>query len=329
MSVYQFRLPDLGEGITEGEVTEWLVSVGDWINEDDPLVEITTDKATVEIPSPVTGQVVARPARAGERLAVGETLVEIELEDTEPSGVGAEAGEVSGAEDQRMIKEPLLDNGPPSVEKEPIQPGTTRDSLSSRRTIAARLSAAASVPTVTNVEECEFDRILDRGVSPLHALAYACVKSLLEHPMLNAWVKEDVFVPCESVNLGIATQTDVGLVVPVVFHAETLSMLELADQIDEVTTLTKAGRIRSEQLRGSSFTITSAGRLAGLWSTPLLNLPEVAILGLYKIADRPVVRDGGVVIRKMGNLSITFDHRFIDGMQAAQFLASIIARLES
>jgi len=178
------------------------------------------------------------------------------------------------------------------------------------------------------VEECEFDRVLDSGASPLHALAYACVKALIEYPLLNGWITEDTFVPAESVNLGIATQTDVGLVVPVVFHAETLSEVELANKIDEVTSLAKAGRIRTEQLRGSSFTITSAGRLAGLWSTPLLNVPEVAILGLYKIVDRPVVRDGEIVVRKMGNLSITFDHRLIDGLQAARFLARIIAHLE-
>jgi 2-oxoisovalerate dehydrogenase E2 component (dihydrolipoyl transacylase) len=201
---------------------------------------------------------------------------------------------------------------------------------SPRRTIAARLTKAAAVPTVTNVDDVDLEAVLEAGASPLVALARAVVVALADHPKLNAFAEEGpALVPQDAVHLGIAAQTDRGLVVPVVRDAQDLDLDGLAETIADVTGRARDGRTRPEELRGSTFTITSAGKLAGLFSTPLLNLPEVAILGIYRVEPRPVVRDGEVVVRRMSNLSITFDHRVLDGMDAAVFLRRVSEILET
>ena len=195
--------------------------------------------------------------------------------------------------------------------------------------IASRLTRAAAVPTVTNVDEADFGAVQASGVSPLTVLAFVVSRSLLKHPRCNMLAPEGRPVPQDSVHLGIATQTDTGLVVPVVRHAESLGVAQLGAAINDVSGRARTGHLRPDELAGSTFTVTSAGRMAGQWSTPLLNMPEVVILGLYRIAERPVVREGAVVVRPMGNLSITFDHRYLDGMIAAAFLQEVITQLES
>ncbi len=299
--IYRFALPDLGEGIAEGEILRWLVDQGQQVAEDDPLLEVETDKAGVEIPSPVAGSVVALHAEPGEVVSVGTVLVEIDVADAPAPAA------------------PVVQPQPSAPDAGVAQPG-------SRRTIARRLTEAAGIPTVTNVDVADFEAVREVGTPPLVAVARACVLALRDHPVLNAWSPGG---PQDAVHLGIATQTDRGLVVPVVRDAGALDLDALAAAMADRTAAARDGRITPAGLRGSTFTITSAGRQAGLFSTPLLNLPEVAILGLYRIEPRPVVRDDRVAVRLQGNLSITFDHRALDGMDAAAFLGRVIEVLEN
>ncbi|MHB1552563.1 MAG: dihydrolipoamide acetyltransferase family protein [Acidimicrobiales bacterium] len=364
---FEVLLPDLGEGIAEGAIGEWLARPGDAVTEDQPLVEVVTDKASVEIPSPVTGRLAEAIAVSGSVVPVGSVLavLEVDSSDTDrqsaPASTSSEAAAVEiaatpGARrlagrlgidlaaagivaSSEVIREDdvrtyahahgyMSGSGEVPRRKEPPE-GAGSDTFPDRSVIASRLTRAAAVPTVTNVDEADFGAVLSSGVSPLTALAFVASRTLLEHARCNMLAPDGNPVPQDSVHLGIATQAETGLLVPVVRHAETLSVAELDAAIKDVSSRARAGHLRPDELSGSTFTITSAGRMAGQWSTPLLNLPEVAILGLYRIADRPVARDGVVVIRPMGNLSITFDHRYLDGMVAAAFLQAVIDQLES
>ena len=365
---FEVLLPDLGEGIAEGTIGEWLVRPGDAVTEDQPLVEVVTDKASVEIPSPVTGHLAQATAVTGSVVPVGSVLAVLDVGSSDagrqaagsaaspspPAAVevaatpgarrlagqlGIDLADVGVAAGGDVIREDEVRNyaharGPaagPEEEpgrKEPPD-GLASDAVFDRSVIASRLTRAAAVPTVTNVDEADFGAVQSSGVSPLTALAFVVSRTLLEHPRCNMLAPDGRPVPQESVHLGIATQTDTGLVVPVVRHAETLGVAELGEAIHDVSKRARAGHLRPDEVSGSTFTITSAGRMAGQWSTPLLNLPEVVILGLYRVAERPVARDGAVVVRPMGNLSVTFDHRYLDGMVAAAFLQATIAQLES
>ena len=368
-------LPDLGEGIAEGAIGEWLARPGDAVTEDQPLVEVVTDKASVEIPSPVTGRLAEAVAVSGSVVPVGSVLAVLEVGSSDlnrqsaipVSGVpeaateaateaAAEIAATPGARrlagrlgidlaaartaaSSDVIREDDVrtyahahgyTSGSGEVARRRERPeGAGSGTLPDRAVIASRLSRAAAVPTVTNVDEADFGAVRSSGVSPLTAVAFVASRMLLEHPRCNMLAPDGNAVPQASVHLGIATQADTGLLVPVVRHAETLGVAELDAAIKDVSSRARAGHLRPDELSGSTFTITSAGRMAGQWSTPLLNLPEVAILGLYRIADRPVARDGVVLIRPMGNLSITFDHRYLDGMVAAAFLQAVINQLES
>ena len=365
---FEVRLPDLGEGIAEGSVAAWLVRPGDAVTEDQPLVEVVTDKASVEIPSPVTGRLAEAVAVTGSVVPVGSVLAVLEVDSSDvgmqsavpaviPSeaparvevaatpgarrlasqlgvdlaAVGIAAGSASIREDDVRAYANARGHatGPEGATREEAPGGAGSATIPDRSVIASRLTRAAAVPTVTNVDEADFGAVQSSGVPPLTALAFVVSRTLLKHPRCNMLAPEGRPVPQDSVHLGIATQTETGLVVPVVRHAESLEVAELGAVMEDVTRRARAGHLRPDELSGSTFTITSAGRMAGQWSTPLLNLPEVVILGLYRIADRPVVRDGAVVARPMGNLSITFDHRFLDGMVAAAFLQAVIAQLES
>jgi pyruvate/2-oxoglutarate dehydrogenase complex dihydrolipoamide acyltransferase (E2) component len=369
----EVRLPDLGEGIVEGAIGAWLAHPGDAVTEDQPLVEVVTDKASVEIPSPATGRLAQAIAVSGSVVPVGSVLAVLEVDSSDLGGESARASTatsaatsaearavevaatpaarrlasrlgidlagVGAAAASEVIREDDVrvyahahgyTIGPTQELRREEQPQRAdSDAFLVRSVIASRLTNAAAVPTVTNVDEADFSAVRSSGVSPLTALAFVASRALLEHPKCNMLALDGKPVPQHSVHLGIATQAEAGLVVPVVRHAETLGVAELDAAIKDVSSRARAGRLRPEELSGSTFTITSAGRMSGQWSTPLLNLPEVAILGLYRIADRPVARDGAVVIRPMGNLSMTFDHRYLDGMVAAAFLQSVIDRLES
>jgi pyruvate dehydrogenase E2 component (dihydrolipoamide acetyltransferase) len=338
---YEFKLPDLGEGLTEGEVAKWLVAEGDEIAEDAPLVEIQTDKTTVEIPSPAAGKVARILVAEGEVAPVGAVLVVIgedgarepdssvrvqatplvrriaqelgvDLGSVKPTGPGGRITE----EDVRAAAAPASSEG----RREPVR--------GVRRQIVEHLTRAhREIPAVTYVEECDFGAV-DLAVL-LPTLLQLTAQTLREFPELNARLEGNDIVYLDRYDLGVAVQTDQGLVVPVVRNCDTRSVDELREEVDELAAKAREGRLAPEELRGSTFTVTSAGKLAGLFVTPLINHPEVAILGVHRIAPRPVVRDDEVVVRPMGNLSLTFDHRVVDGARAAAFTLALIERLET
>jgi pyruvate/2-oxoglutarate dehydrogenase complex dihydrolipoamide acyltransferase (E2) component len=196
-----------------------------------------------------------------------------------------------------------------------------------RRLIVEHMTRAhREVPAVTYVEECDFSSVdLRRLVA---TVLKACAESLREHPELNARLEGDEIVYLERYDLGVAVQTDEGLVVPVVRGCDSRPVEELDAEVRRLADAARAGRLKPEELRGSTFTVTSAGKLAGLFQTPIVNHPEVAILSVGRVGDRPVVRDGEVVVRPVGNLALSFDHRVVDGARAAAFTLAVIGRLQ-
>lgn len=371
---YAFKLPDLGEGLTEGEVARWLVSEGEEIAEDDPLVEIQTDKTIVEIPSPAAGVVSRILVEEGAVVAVGTVLVVIGEEavgeapaeppreaatDTSraprPGRVGdrhvratplvrrlaAESGvdlaAVIGTGPGGRVTEGDVRTAVPGAGQIPVRPGSDPDGRLEgrrepirgvRRQIVEHLNRAhREVPAVTFVEECDFTATDTKRLLPL-ALK-ACAAALQEFPELNARLEGEEIVYLDRYDVGIAVQTEQGLVVPVVRGCDSASLDELDAEVRRLADAARAGTLKPDELRGGTFTVTSAGKLGGLLVTPLVNHPEVAILGLHRIADRPAVRDGQVVVRRIGNVSTTFDHRVIDGARAAEFTLAVIRRLEA
>ena len=353
---YQFRLPDLGEGLTEGEVARWLVAEGQEVAEDDPLVEIQTDKTTVEIPSPAAGRVARILVGEGEVVPVGTVLVVIG-EDGASAETDASRGQAPGpvrAEQGRIRATPLVrkvaqelgvdiesvaGTGPQGrVTEEDVRSAATsggqapegrREKLRGvRRLIAEHMAEAhRQVPAVTWVEECEFDRVDLKLLVP--TILKACALSLEEFPELNARLEGDEIVYLDRYDIGVAVQTEQGLVVPVVRGCDTASVEQLDAEVKRLADAARAGKLAPEELRGSTFTVTSAGRLAGIFQTPLVHYPEVAILSVGRIGPRPVVRDGEIVVRQIGAVGVTFDHRVVDGARAAEFGLAVIRRLET
>jgi pyruvate/2-oxoglutarate dehydrogenase complex dihydrolipoamide acyltransferase (E2) component len=340
---YEFKLPDLGEGLTEGEVARWLVAEGDEIAEDEPLVEIQTDKTTVEIPSPAAGKIARILVAEGEVAPVGAVLVVIGEDDGEAPparvqatplvrriaqelGVDLAAVKATGPggriteADVRLAAEPAGANVAQAEGRREKVRGV-------RRQIVDHLTRAhREIPAVTYVEECDFTGIDLALLVP--TVLQAAALSLKEFPELNARLEGDEIVYLDRYDLGIAVQTEQGLVVPVVRGCDSRSIDELRADVDELAAKAREGRLEPEELRGSTFTVTSAGRLAGLLVTPLINHPEVGILGVHRIGPRPVVRDGEIVVRQIGNISVTFDHRVVDGARAAGFGLTLIERLQ-
>jgi pyruvate/2-oxoglutarate dehydrogenase complex dihydrolipoamide acyltransferase (E2) component len=346
---YEFKLPDLGEGLTEGEVARWLVSEGQDVAEDDPLVEIQTDKTTVEIPSPAAGRVSRILVREGEVVPVGSVLVVIgggvdeEQPRAEPSPQAEPAAERVRAtplirrlaQELGVNLEELSGSGPQGriTEQDVRQAGSggegRREPIRGvRRRIVEQLTTAhREIPAVTFVEECDFTHVELKLLIP--TVLRAAALSLKEFPELNARLEGDEIVYLDRYDLGVAVQTEQGLVVPVVRDCDTASTAQLAADVQRLAEAARAGTLTSEELRGSTFTITSAGKLAGLFATPLINHPEVAILGVHRIGSRPAARDGQLVVRELGNISVTFDHRVVDGARAAEFALAVIRRVEA
>jgi pyruvate dehydrogenase E2 component (dihydrolipoamide acetyltransferase) len=339
---YRFKLPDLGEGLTEGEIARWLVAEGDEIAEDAPLVEIQTDKTTVEIPSPAAGKVARILVAEGAVVPVGTVLVVIG-EDDEPAHIQATPLVRRVAEELGVDLAAVAASGPGGrITEADVRgaAGPTSNSLLQarsegrrepirgvRRQIVEHLTRAhREIPAVTYVEECDFSGVDLKLLLPL--VLQATALALKEFPELNARLEGDEIVYLDRYDLGVAMQTDQGLVVPVVRDCDTRSVEELRADVDSLAERARAGKLEPQELRGSTFTVTSAGKLAGLFVTPLINHPEVGILGVHRIAPRPVVRDGEVVVRQMGNASVTFDHRVVDGARAAAFGLAVIARLQ-
>jgi len=362
---YEFKLPDLGEGLTEGEIARWLVAEGEEIAEDAPLVEIATDKTTVEIPSPAGGTVSRILVPEGEVVPVGTVLVVIGGDGSAPAPEVAEqpraepvpqqqaarpaagekvratplvrrvaaelgvdlAGLTGSGPEGRITEEDVraaAGDGKPAAptEGEHVQLRGVRRQMFEHLTRAHR-----EIPAVTWVEECDFSDVDLKLLVPL--VLHAVAESLREFPELNARVEDAELVLLDRYGIGVAVQTEQGLVVPVVHGADKLSLDELDAEVKRLAEGANAGRLRPEELRGGTFTVTSAGKAAGLFVTPLINHPEVAILGIHRIEERAVVRDGEVVVRRMGNVSVTFDHRVIDGKRAADFGLAVISRLQS
>jgi len=352
---YEFKLPDLGEGLTEGEIARWLVEEGQEIAEDDPLVEIATDKTTVEIPSPAGGTVSRILVREGDVVPVGTVLVVIggdsavaeparSQSQPEPKAaaekvratplvrkvaqeLGVDLASVAGTGPQGRITEEDVRAAAGGAAGAAPAEGTRVPIRGVRRQMFEHLTRShREIPAVTWVEECDFTNVELKRLVPIVLQAVAA--ALAEFPELNARVEDGELVELDRYDIGIAVQTDQGLVVPVVRGCDRLSLDELDAEVQRLAGAAHAGALKPEELRGGTFTVTSAGRVAGLLVTPLVNHPEVAILGVHRVADRPVVRDGEVVVRPMGNVSVTFDHRVIDGKRAAEFGLAVVARLE-
>jgi pyruvate/2-oxoglutarate dehydrogenase complex dihydrolipoamide acyltransferase (E2) component len=370
---YEFKLPDLGEGLTEGEVARWLVAEGDEIAEDDPLVEIQTDKTTVEIPSPAGGTVLRILVAEGQVAPVGAVLVVIgsageqllrsvdasPASQTRPSpSVAVVPSEpVAAVRATPLVRRLATELGVDLALVAGTGPAgrVTEDDV--RYAAAARVAATAGttpasgdgvrreplrgvrrlivehvtrshheIPAVTYVEECDFTDVDRALLVPL--VLHATAQALREFPELNARLEGDEIVYLDRYDLGLAVQTDQGLVVPVIRSCDTATVEEIAAETGRLAEAAREGTLRPEELRGSTFTVTSAGKLGGLLVTPLINHPEVGILGVHRIASRPVVRDGAIVARELGNVSVTFDHRVVDGARAAEFCLGVIARLQ-
>jgi pyruvate/2-oxoglutarate dehydrogenase complex dihydrolipoamide acyltransferase (E2) component len=368
---YEFKLPDLGEGLTEGEIARWLVQEGQEVAEDDPLVEIQTDKTTVEIPSPAAGKVARIMVAEGDVVPVGTVLVVIGEANGHAGGAGmassrhrerrlsgaAPATEAPAAEPSRIRATPLVRKvaqelgvdletveatGPQGrVTEQDVRraagrgqapgprPEGRREPLRGvRRLIAEHMTRAhREIPPVTWVEECDFGNVDLKLLVP--TLLKATAAALKDFPELNARLDGDQIVYLDRYDLGVAVQTDQGLVVPVVRDCDSRSFEELGADVERLAEAARGGTLTPDELRGSTFTVTSAGKLAGLFQTPIVNHPEVAILSVGRVADRPVVRGGELTVRPVGYVAVTFDHRVVDGARAAAFGLAVIDSLES
>ena len=390
--LYEFRLPDIGEGVAEGEVVRWLVKEGDELQEDQPMVEIMTDKATVEIPTPRAGRVAKLMYAEGQICPVGKVLIAIEVADApgtaaaapEPArvdvapsastgeraprnnGVNArDAGVLATPATRKLARDTGVDirdvtgSGPAGrVTSDDVRAhaespaptsaaeGDTRIPFRGvRRKIAEHMVFSKHTAAhFTYVEEIDCTdlvalreranaKLADQGtkLSFLPFIVKATANALVKFPQLNATLDDAAgeIIQRGHRHIGLATATDAGLIVPVVRDADRLSITQLAGEIERLAALTRSGKAAREDLSGSTFTITSLGALGGLLATPIINHPEIAILGVHKISKRPAVRGDSIVIRDLMNLSISVDHRVVDGYDAARFIAEIKATLES
>jgi pyruvate dehydrogenase E2 component (dihydrolipoamide acetyltransferase) len=429
MARLDFKLPDIGEGVTEGEIVEWFVRAGDTVVEDDPMVEIMTDKATVTIGAPCDARVEALCFEVGAVAQVGEVILTLEsaaasnvdsaqrssrppatavgeIQDRLPGaglfgqGRGQVRGNGNGGSSKRSSVRPAaaahrrvvptsaeaageiayfsakplatpatrrlakdmgvdLRRVRPGGEGGRVTPDDVRAALRGphapleerkpivgmRRKIAERMHHAKSTAAhFTFVEECDASRLVKlrqrllpeaerRGVrlTFLPFIVKAVTDALRKHPILNSAVDErtNELVYKKYYNIGVATATEAGLMVPVVRHADRLPLFELADEIDRLARSAHDGTLAPEDLRNSTFTVTSLGKQGGLLATPILNHPEVGILGVHRIKERPVVVDGEIVVGQVMLLSLSLDHRIVDGHVGAAFAYDVIETLES
>ena len=391
MGRYVFKLPDVGEGVAEAEIMKWYAAVGDNIGEEQPLVDIMTDKATVEIVSPVSGRIVSRNGEEGSKLAVGSEFVVFEVEGSEavalppsaapiikstlpapmpkPNGkaqappavriraaaLGIDLSSIAGTGPAGRIQHGDLDavllarqGGTPPTAR-PVM-GAKEEGVEDikifglRRRIAERMQdAKRRIPHFAYVEEVDVTELETlraelnsaRGtVGHLTVLAFlvrALVKAIADHPGINAHFDdaEGVIRRFTSVHAGIATQTERGLLVPVIHHAETMDLWQIAAEIARLSQAARSGKASRDELTGSTITVTSLGILGGIAATPIINPPEVAVIGVNRIAERPMVVGGAIAIRKMMNLSSSFDHRIVDGFEAAALIKSVKDCLEA
>jgi 2-oxoisovalerate dehydrogenase E2 component (dihydrolipoyl transacylase) len=408
MGVRVVKVPDVGEGIAEVELVAWHVKAGDTLAEDQALADVMTDKATVEIPSPVAGRVLSLGGVLGQVMAVGAELIRIEV-DGAASGESPPPAATAPAAAPQVPAVPMANTAPapepvlrapqpsgdrpiasPSVRRRAWELGVDLQAVRATGTAgritqadleayakahpeqqAQKMTAAAAapregehaiaivgmrrrialkmqeakrrIPHFTYVEEVDVSELEDlretlntkwgenRGrLTLLPFLMRALVAAVRDHPQINAQFNDDTgtLVHFDAVHIGIATQTEVGLMVPVVRHAEALDLWASARELARLAERARGGNITRDELSGSTITITSLGALGGIVTTPIINRPEVAIVGVNRIVERPVIRSGAVIPRKMMNLSSSFDHRVIDGKHAAEFVQSLRISLE-
>jgi len=417
MGVFAFKLPDIGEGVVEGEVVEWMVAVGDSVKEDDPILSVMTDKATVEIPSPTDGVVKSIEGEPGSILAVGQVCIEFDIDgdgnavaepetkveeevpavveetpepvvEDEPEPApepapapapkptpvvvaapgarplaspavrqraresGIDLASVAGSGPAGRITHSDLDSwksaGSPVATAGPsrsAKTGTTEiPVIGLRRKIAESMTASYStIPHFSYFEEVDVTELESLRVhlnstraegqpklTYLPFIMQALVKALGENPVCNALYDDEkgVVTRHDAIHLGIATQTDRGLYVPVVKHVEAQDVWTSAGEMQRVSQAARDGTAGLDELTGSTFTITSLGRMGGLGATPIINKPEVGILGVHNAVDTPVVRDGQIVIRRMMRLSSSWDHRVVDGWDGAVLVQRLKSLLE-
>ena len=415
MGIFAFKLPDIGEGVVEGEVVEWMVSVGDTVKEDDPILSVMTDKATVEIPSPTDGVVKSLVGEPGTILAVGQVCIEFETDgegtpveeapveepdapeptpveekpesvsEPEPKAVvtpapaptpvvvaapgarplaspavrqraresGIDLASVSGSGPAGRITHADLDSwkdaGSPVAAAGPsrtAKTGTTEvPVIGLRRKISESMTASyTTIPHFSYFEEVDITHLDELRVhlnstktegqpklTYLPFIMQALVKALGENPVCNALFDDEkgVVTRHDAVHLGIATQTDRGLYVPVVKHVEAQDVWQSASEMQRVSQAARDGTAGLDELTGSTFTITSLGRMGGLGATPIINKPEVGILGVHNAVETPVVRNGQIVVRKMLRLSSSWDHRVVDGWDGAMLVQRLKTLLEN
>ena len=419
MGKFEFKLPDIGEGVVEGEIVEWMVAVGDTVKEDDPILSVMTDKATVEIPAPCDGTVASLVGDAGDIIPVGGVCIVFDVEGegnasaateekeetvepvqevpalvveekpapvkTPPAPAPATAAPVQRAAGTKALASPAVrqraraanidlqlvaGSGPAgrishadldrhiaggangATASMPIggAPKVARTGtedikvIGLRRKIADGMMASYStIPHFSYFEEVDITELESLrqhlnatrpdGAPKLTYLPFimqALVKALAQRPECNALYDDEAGVVTrhEAIHLGIATQTDRGLYVPVVKHVEAMDIWQSAAEMTRVTQATRDGKAGVEDLSGSTFTITSLGRLGGLGATPIINKPEVGILGVHNAKERPVVKNGQVVVRRIMNLSSSWDHRVVDGHDGASLVQLIKSYLE-
>ena len=366
-----FALPDLGEGLEEGEIVSWLVAEGDEVALNQPLVEVETAKATVEIPSPFAGTIATLHAGSGESVAVGAPLVTFEeAGDGAPARVGEPASPTSAEPEQRTAAVERSSGGPvsatPAVRKLAKDLGVdlaavagsgtdgrvTADDVRAavgedatiedldrievspvRRTIARRLEASAAIPQVTTFRTLDATALeavrADLDVSPLPLFVAALCRTIAEHPLLNAeWTDEAILVH-RSVHAGIAADTDRGLLVPVVRDAHDRTIAGLAAEISRLAEAARGGSIKADDLTGATISVSNTGSYGSEAGTPLLNPPNAVTVALGVIRPRALVTEAGAVeARPACTISLTFDHRVLDGAAAGRALTDLVDRLQ-
>lgn len=355
--MYEFRLPDLGEGVAEGEVVRWLVKAGQDVREDQPLVEVMTDKATVEIPSPVAGRVASLEVPEGGVVPVGTVLVVIATGERASLAPAVRRESPRGAfalpSVRRLARDLNVDistitptGGGSRVTADDVRAAASGEGHEARadeagialtgfrRVIARKMEEAARIPAVTVVEECDVTEIEETRSAAGRALSYlsfvlkACARALRDHPDLNATFVDGRLRRHGNVDIGVAVHTESGLVVPVLRRADERTLGQIDDEVARLAERAREGRLSPSDLTGGGFTVSSPGALGGIMATPMINVPQVGILGVHRVAARPAVRSDQIVIRTMCNLSLTFDHRVIDGVPAGQFLHDVVRTLE-
>lgn len=393
---YDLKLPDIGEGVAEGEIVRWLVKPGDAVKEDQPLVEVMTDKATVEIPSPRTGTIAALHAEAGQMVPVGDLLVSIAVEGgapapaapahgahgtaapsaaTSPAPTAPTPAPAAGARVEAMpavrtlakelgvALERVTGTGPggriTADDVKAAAAGATTTAAAPaanddetrvplrglRRRIAEHMRRSLSTAAqFTFVAECDFTALVEHRMQAaaraeaagvkLTYLAYlfrALPGVLREFPLLNASLDDatNEIVLKKRFHLGLATNTDEGLTVPIVHDADRLGLFALAREIERLAKAAREHHLKLDELQGGTFTVTSTGTKGGVLATPILHHPQVAILGVHAITKKPAVVRGQIVARDLGNLSLSLDHRVVDGAVGADFLYALVERLQT